>query len=128
MDVRVAGVKFFYQRLKKEVVKHQHLVIVPPFDLEIQLYLHLVVSYSCHHLVAHLMKMTCQLLVPHILILFWLDGSNQHVLHGLPQGFITNIIRILTCSFGDVGFIKFHIMCFFYQTDDTVEYSICFGL
>ena len=52
MDVLVVEVNFFYQPLEGEVVEHQHLVIVPPFDHERHEYLYFLLSHLYHHLMA----------------------------------------------------------------------------
>ena len=44
MDELVVEVNFFYQPLEEEVVEHQHLVLVPPFDHRRHDYLHFLLS------------------------------------------------------------------------------------
>ena len=60
---------FFYQPLEEEVVEHQHLMLVPPFDHERHEYLYFLLSHLYHHLMAHLMK--------------WVDQSHALHLHHL---------------------------------------------
>jgi hypothetical protein len=40
----------FLQLLEEGGVEHQHLLCMPPFDLERRVYLNLVVYHLCHHL------------------------------------------------------------------------------
>lgn len=113
-------VRFFFQPLKDEVVEHQHLELVPSYNLERHKCLNLVVSQLCHHHVTHLMKRACHYL--HIIFIFIrLYDSNNHVLHSLPQWFITYIIKILMCSLRVISFINIHIICFFYHFGDMLD-------
>jgi hypothetical protein len=57
MDVLEVGVNVFYQPLDEEVGEHQHLELVPQLIHERHECLHFQLSYFCHHLEAHLMKM-----------------------------------------------------------------------
>ena len=52
MDELIVEVNFFYQPLEEEVVEHQHLKPVPPFDRGRHEYLHFLLSHLYHHLVA----------------------------------------------------------------------------
>ena len=66
MDELVVEVNFFYQPLEGEVVEHQHLKLVPPFDHERHEYLYFILFHLYHHLVAHVMKKVDQSLVHHL--------------------------------------------------------------
>ena len=55
VDELVVEVNFFYQPLE-EVMEHQHLVLVPPFNHVRHEYLYFLLSHLFHHLMAHLMK------------------------------------------------------------------------
>ena len=57
---------FFYQPLGEEVVEHQHLKLVSPFDHGRHEYLYFLLSHLYHHLMAHLMKRVDQSLVHHL--------------------------------------------------------------
>jgi hypothetical protein len=45
MDSLEVEVNFFFQPLEEEVVEHQHLELVPPFDHGRHEYLHLLLSH-----------------------------------------------------------------------------------
>ena len=66
MGELVVEVNSFYQPHEGEVVEHQHLVLVPPFDHGRHEYLHFILSHLYHYLVAHLMKRVDQSLIHHI--------------------------------------------------------------
>ena len=111
VDDLVVEVYFFYWPLEEEVVEHQHLVPVPPFD---------------HGRHGWWRRWINHLYI--IFIIFRLDVSNRNVLHDLPQWFITYIIKILMCSLRAVRFIKFHIICFFNQAGAMIKYSMLWTL
>ena len=63
MDELEVEVNFFYQPLEGEVVEHQHLELMPSFDQGRHEYLHFLLSYLYHHLMAYLMRRVNQSLV-----------------------------------------------------------------
>ena len=74
MDVLEVEVNFFYQPLEGEVMEHQHLELVPPFDHGRHECLYFLLSHH-YHLVAYSMKRVDQSLAHHLHHL-WLDVSN----------------------------------------------------
>jgi hypothetical protein len=53
-----------------------------------------------------------------------MDPIGIFFIASLSAWFITDIIKILKCYLGAVSLIKLHIICFFYQANGMVEYSI----